>query len=69
MRERERTSSFSTSCLMVLTLQAFKSDQMNSFVNLSQQYGPGIANQAMAAVSPSHSSSHLPTWHTQFRAW
>ena len=44
----------------VLTLQAFKSDQMNSFVNLSQQYGPGIANQAMAAVSPSHSSSHPP---------
>ncbi|CAK0787070.1 hypothetical protein CVIRNUC_010286 [Coccomyxa viridis] len=30
--------------------QAFRSDQMNSFVNLSQQYGPGIANQAMAAA-------------------
>lgn len=27
---------------------------MNHFVNLSQQYGPGIAQQAMAAVSLNH---------------
>ena len=48
-----------------LTLQVLKSDQMNSFINLSQQYGPGIANQAMAAVSSYHSSSHLPYWRAQ----
>lgn len=38
----------------VLCLQVLKSDHMNHFVNLSQQYGPGIAQQAMAAVSISH---------------
>jgi hypothetical protein len=37
-----------------MCLQVLKSDNMNHFVNLSQQYGPGIAQQAMAAVSFTH---------------
>ena len=42
-----------------LCLQVLKSDHMNHFVNLSQQYGPGIAQQAMAAVSLNHLHKYL----------
>ena len=34
-----------------------QSSNMNSFVNISQQYGPNIAQQAMATVSVLLSSS------------
>ena len=48
---------------VLLSLQIMKSDQMNTFVNMSQQYGPNIAQQAMATVS---SSFLHPFLHAQF---